>query len=120
MRDHLHSVPVSTAGDFDVRSETLPDGARIVRVSGELDLATTPLLEETLADASGDRLVIDLSGCTFLDSAGIRTLVATARDRSGARRLRVVTADPGIVRLLEITGVDTLIHVHPTIDAARY
>ena len=45
-------------------------------------------------------------------------LVAATRDRSGARRLRIVTADPGIVRLLEITGVDTLIHVHPSVDAA--
>ena len=65
-----------------------------------------------------EQLVIDLSGCTFLDSAGIRTLVGAARDRAGTSRLRIVTADPGIVRLLEITGVDTLIHVHPSVDAA--
>jgi anti-sigma B factor antagonist len=110
---------VATAGDFDVRSETLPAGAHIVRVSGELDLATAPRLEEVLADvSSGETLVIDLSGCTFLDSAGIRTLVAAARERLGSGKLRLVTADPGIVRLLEITGVHTLIHVHPSVDAA--
>ena len=109
---------MSTARDFDVRSEIAPGGAHVVHVSGELDLATAPLLEEALADVSGEKLVIDLSGCTFLDSAGIRTLVAATRDRSGARRLRIVTADPGIVRLLEITGVDTLTHVHPSVDAA--
>jgi anti-anti-sigma factor len=111
-------MPVSTAGDFDVRSETMPGGAHVVHVSGELDLATAPLLEEALGGAAPEQLVIDLSGCTFLDSAGIRTLVGAARDRGGASRLRIVTADPGIVRLLEITGVDTLIHVHPSIDAA--
>ncbi len=63
--------------------------------------------------------MIDLSGCTFLDSAGIRTLMGAARELSEAgRTLRLVTADPGILRLLEITGVDTLIHVHPSLDAA--
>ena len=96
----------------------MPGGAHVVHVSGELDLATAPVLEATLEGVSHEQLVIDLSGCTFLDSAGIRTLVAAARDRSGASRLRIVTADPGIVRLLEITGVDTIIHVHPSIDAA--
>jgi anti-sigma B factor antagonist len=109
---------VSTAGDFDVRSETLPGGTHVVHVSGELDLATAPRLEEALAAATGEQLVIDLSGCTFLDSAGIRTLVAAARDRAGASPLRIVSADPGIVRLLEITGVDTLVHIHPSIDSA--
>lgn len=90
-----------------------------VHVSGELDLATAPRLEEALADVSTETLVIDLSGCTFLDSAGIRTLVGAARERSTTgSTLRLVTADPGILRLLEITGVDTLIHVHPSLDAA--
>ena len=101
-----------------MRSEIAPGGAHVVHVSGELDLATAPLVEEALADVSGEILVIDLSDCTFLDSAGIRALVAAARDRAGTSRLRIVTADPGIVRLLEITGVDTIIHVHPSIDAA--
>ena len=109
---------MSTPSDFDVRSEIVPTGAHVVHVSGDLDLATAPLLEDALADVAGDMLVIDLSGCTFLDSAGIRTLVAAARDRSGTSRLRIVTADPGIVRLLEITGVDTLMHVHPSVEAA--
>ena len=96
----------------------MPGGAHVVHVSGELDLATAPVLEEALRGVSHEQLVIDLSGCTFLDSAGIRTLVGAARDRAGTSRLCIVTADPGIVRLLEITGVDTIIHVHPTIDAA--
>jgi anti-sigma B factor antagonist len=110
---------VVTGGDFDVRSESLPGGVRTVHVSGELDLATAPRLEEELADVSADTLVIDLSGCTFLDSAGIRTLVGAARERSSAgSTLRLVTANPGILRVLAITGVDSLIHVHPSLDAA--
>jgi anti-anti-sigma regulatory factor len=35
------------------------------------------------------------------------------------RSLRLVTSDPGILRLLEITGVDTLIQVHPSLHEAR-
>ena len=88
-------------------------------VTGELDLATAPRLDAALADVTADTVVVDLSGCTFLDSAGIRALVATARALEGeGRGFRLVTSDAGIRRLLEITGVDTLIRVHPALDDA--
>jgi anti-sigma B factor antagonist len=116
--DHLDSLTVSTAREFDVRSRFAPGGAHVVQVSGDLDLATAPLLDEALADVSGEMLVIDLSDCTFLDSAGIRALLGAARGRSEAPPVRIVTADPGMVRLFEITGVDKLMHVHPSVDAA--
>jgi anti-sigma B factor antagonist len=119
VRDHLDSVGVATSSDFDVRTEALPGDADAVFVTGELDLATAPRLKEALAALTGDVVVVDLSGCTFLDSAGIRALVDTARTLAEADRdLRVVTSDAGILRLLEITGVDTLIGVHPSLDDA--
>jgi anti-sigma B factor antagonist len=110
---------VGTSGDLDVRSEALSAGVEAVYVTGELDLATAPRLDEALAALTADVIVVDLSGCTFLDSAGIRALVGTARMLDEADRgLRVVAGDTGILRLLEITGVDTLIRVHPSLDDA--
>jgi len=71
------------------------------------------------AALTADVIVVDLSGCTFLDSAGIRALVGTARKLGETDRgLRVVTSDAGVLRLLEITGVDTLIRVHRSLDDA--
>jgi anti-sigma B factor antagonist len=97
----------------------MPGGVEAVFVTGELDLATAPRLDEALAERTADVIVVDLSGCTFLDSAGIRALVGTARSLAEAGRgLRLVTRDAGILRLLQITGVDTLIAVHPSLDAA--
>jgi anti-sigma B factor antagonist len=114
----LHSIGVTTSSDFDVRLETMPAGAAVLYVSGELDLASAPRLEEAIADAPPTApVVIELSGCTFLDSAGIRTLVSAATARPEGR-VDVVTTDPGILRVLEITGVDTVLAVHPSVDAA--
>lgn len=88
-------------------------------VTGELDLATAPRLAEVLSAVAAPVVVLDLSDCTFLDSAGIRALMGTARALAEAGRgLRVVTRDAGILRLLEITGVDTLVQVHPSLDDA--
>lgn len=118
-RDHLDSFVVATSGEFDVRSESVPGGATVVHVAGEVDLATAPRLEEALAGVESEVVVIDLSHCTFLDSAGIRTLVGAERRLSDAgRSLRIVSVDPGIIRLLEITAVDSLIAVHPSLDDA--
>jgi len=72
-----------------------------------------------MSELDADPVVIDLSGCTFLDSAGMRVLLAGARGLSATgRSLRVVASDPRILRVLEITAVDTLIAVHPTVEDA--
>lgn len=106
-------------GDLDVRSEAAPGGATVVHVVGEVDVATAPRLEEALADVDSGVVVLELSRCTFLDSAGIRTLIGAARRLSDVGgSLRIVSVDPGIARLLEITAVDTLIGVHPSLEDA--
>ena len=92
-----------------------------MHVAGELDLATASKLEDALAElsSSADPVVVNLSECTFLDSAGMRVLLTTAHRLAGEdRSLRVVTADSRILRVLEITAVDTLIAVHPSVEAA--
>jgi anti-sigma B factor antagonist len=110
---------VVTSGDFDVRSETTHAGAAVLYVSGDLDLASAPRLGEALTELVADPVVVDLSECTFLDSAGMGVLLASARALSNSgRSLRVAAADPRILRVLEITAVDTLIAVHPDVESA--
>ena len=98
----------------------LPDGGAVLRVEGDLDMATAPTLEDELADAGfAKRLVLDLSQCTFLDSSAVRVLVSSVRDSEAASgSLALVVTDPGILRVLEISGIDTMIPVHDNLDAA--
>jgi anti-anti-sigma factor len=111
---------VDRAAEFDAQLERLPNGVAVVRVRGELDMATAPVLRETIAGAGAqDLLVIDLGECTFVDSAALRLLTETARDvESSGGGLALVVTDPGIRRVLEITAVDTVLPVHPTVDSA--
>ena len=111
---------LSNTGDFDVELVPLPDGAIAVRIVGELDMATAPTLAERIASiGAASRLVIDLTSCTFLDSAALRSLMAVARDWKAAESpLALVASDPGILRILEITGVDAVFSVHATLSEA--
>jgi anti-anti-sigma factor len=109
---------VSTSGDFDVQVATMPGDAVVVEVSGELDLATAPRLEAAITEAGrASRLVVDLSECTFLDSAGVRALASAVHEKT-QRPVALVVTDPGIMRVIEITRLDTLLEVHSTREAA--
>ena len=117
--NHLDSLAVGMSDDFDVQTELVPGGAVVLRVSGELDLASAPRLEEALAAVSADPTVIDLSECTFLDSSGVRVLASAGRGISEAgRRFALVATNPGLLRVLEITGVDSMLAVHQSTESA--
>jgi anti-anti-sigma factor len=67
------------------------DGARIVALLGEQDLATLPKLEQTLSKAlaEGLPLIVDLSGVTFIDGATV-SLISRYRGEAEARRVPFV------------------------------
>jgi anti-sigma B factor antagonist len=79
---------------------------------GELDLATAPELEEQVLAAvrGGGRLVVlDLRELTFMDSTGVRTIVAAHQvGQETGHDLRVVrpARDSAVARVIEISGID--------------
>ena len=97
-------------------------GWTVVRVYGELDVATAPDLREQLIGLVGEgrtRLVLDLDGVDFLDSTGLGTVVsALKRARTHGGDLRLVCTQARITRLFEITGLDKAVPLLPTLDAA--
>ncbi len=86
-------------------------GAGAMRLVGELDLAGVPGVEVALAGVDGD-LVIDCSGLTFIDCAGLRVLLGAhqAREAAGAHLILVDPA-PCLTRLLELAQLDTVFTV---------
>jgi anti-sigma B factor antagonist len=88
---------------------TLRDGgldAAWVRVTGELDFATAPQLVQTLgrAEASSQRVVLDLRQLTFMDSAGVHVIFnASVRANAAGRRLVLVRGPSQFDRVLDLT-----------------
>jgi anti-anti-sigma factor len=78
-------------------------------LSGDLDMAAATQLEATLAALPGDgvsELTVDLSRLTFMDSAGLHTVLnARAFCASHGAEFALVAGPPGIQRLFEITGL---------------
>ena len=111
---------------FEVHSEELEDGVRVLTVLGELDLNTAPELEGPLEEALADdesMVLVDLSQCEFIDSTGIALLVRAWQrlDRDageGRGRLVACSHNHQVRRLLQITGVESSISLHEQRDAA--
>lgn len=96
--------------------ETLDDCV-VVRVEGDLDMATAASFDETVESTTSDsHLAIDLRECTFLDSSGMRSIAAAAKRHP---RVSIVAIDRGILRVLEITALDTMLPVHASLDEVR-
>jgi anti-anti-sigma factor len=103
---------------FQARSERLEDGTLVVSVVGELDLYTVPELERALFAANGTRsVVVELSGCTFIDSAALDVLLAEDR-RLATARLSVVARSAEIRRPFELTGLDRELPFHASLASA--
>ena len=88
-------------------------GASVLVVIGELDLRTSPELEERLADAfdAGAELVIlDLRQIEFMDSTGLRVLLgAHQRAHETGVRFALVRGADQVERVLTLTGVRDLL-----------
>ena len=86
--------------------------AFVVAASGELDLSSIGPLERDLDDVIGRgglRLIVDLTGVTFMDSFALGILVREAkRLREHGGKCVVVADDPRILRVFEITGLDRM------------
>ena len=80
-----------------------------VTVTGELDIATSPELVAALAglEAGYDKLVVDLSGCSFFASSGISILL-NENDRAARDgfALVIVKAPHEVQRMFDLAGLD--------------
>lgn len=88
----------------DVRHE---GQTTVVALTGELDLASSHMLEEQLAAAGDTELVIvDLRELEFIDSTGLSVLVKAHQEAQEAgRRFGVVRGNAQVQRLLGLTGL---------------
>jgi anti-anti-sigma factor len=94
----------------------------IARLEGELDIATVPKLRERLFGvlSPGVRLlIIDLSGVSFCDVAGLAVLIGTQR-RATVRGIavRVAAPHPQVAKLLRVTGLDHRLTICATLADA--
>jgi anti-sigma B factor antagonist len=99
------------------------EAAQTLYVSGELDIASAPALERTVAgamDGQDGEFCLDVSALSFMDSTGARALLHVHnRVESVGRHLVILSPTRAVWRVLRITGLDQVMDVRPTPNRDR-
>jgi anti-sigma B factor antagonist len=110
-----HPTPPQTSADVGeslsirVREEST---RTFVTPVGDLDFSTAASFDRCMWEAQtrGRQVVLDLRALAFIDSAGLRSLLAASvRATEAERRLQVICAHGEVRRMLSLSGLDGLI-----------
>jgi anti-sigma B factor antagonist len=93
----------------------------VLSVRGEVDMVSAPALRAGVTNNLADNgtFVLDMSGVTFLGSAGLAVLVeGMQQSRRRGIVFRIVASDRAVTRPLVATGLGDVFEVHPSVDDA--
>jgi len=115
--------PMSFASpQFELSDESLDDATHLIAVRGEVHVSTAPEFSERLneAIATGKTgVVIDMTDVEFIDSTGLSVLLnALRRVTRQQGSLALVVSNPTVLRLFEITRLDSTFDIAATRDEA--
>jgi len=96
------------------------DGCVVLRLHGEMDLASAPQIATDLRLlVEDDHVVGDLTGVSFMDSSGLNALIAGHNHAHNCRTsFRIAGAGEAVIQVLHITGLDRYLHIHASIEDA--
>lgn len=89
-----------------LKTELTQDNPPVLRIEGEVDLSTAGEMRTALVKtlSSFPTVIVDMAGVTFIDVAGVRTLLHVAESLNGRGPLPLVNA-PQVGRILELVGL---------------
>ena len=106
---------------FGISQTELDERVSVISIEGELDLLTAPRLKWMLLDsltACRDRLVVDLSLASFMDSTALGVLLGVERTLGVDACLAIVCTTPNVLKIFELAGLDGVFAIFPTLDDA--
>ncbi|MGE2720288.1 STAS domain-containing protein [Mycolicibacterium celeriflavum] len=107
-------------------TQDVRDTAVVVSVTGEIDSNTVGLLQphlDSAVDTAGEHpaklLIVELSRVTYFGSAGLNTLLECyEKGLAAGVSVRVVAANPEVVRPIQVTKLDKVLRPYATVADA--
>lgn len=107
---------------FDLREHEIDPSTTVIAVAGELHVTTAPDFSASLNDAIADgktAVVLDMTDVAFIDSTGLSVLLNALRRLTRSQgALSLVCTNPTVLRLFEITKLDSTFDIVKNCDEA--
>jgi anti-sigma B factor antagonist len=116
----MYAVMLDEA-ELDLSWERRGDGCAVLRLQGELELYTAQRLEregDRVASSDGDRVILDLSRISFIDSAGMSAIVRLYKRVHGRTELCLVLQQGECRRMLDRTQLTRLLRTYGSVQDA--
>jgi anti-sigma B factor antagonist len=101
---------------------TLPESKNVLPLQGEIDLHVSPRISQKLGEIikqKPSRLVIDLSGVTYIDSSGLAILISAMQDvEEYGGRFSLAGLQENVRTIFETARLDKVFLMYPHVDAA--
>ena len=98
------------------------EDVKVLEFSGNLDTNTAPQAQDTINNLLGKgatKILVNFTKLDYISSAGLRVLLATAKDLKGTEgTLRICGLNEEVNEVFEISGFSTILSVfHTEADA---
>ena len=101
---------------------TLKQGANILPLEGEIDLHVSPEVAESLRTMTAkkpNRVVVDLTKVTYLDSSGLAVLIEGMQNvQEYGGKFAVAGMQESVQHIFEIARLDQVFQIYPDVDSA--
>jgi anti-sigma B factor antagonist len=108
---------------LEVETRQADGGAAIVAPTGRLDVGGAPALKDAIAELVSKngppKVVIDLTGVSFVDSTGLGSVISALKQIRGSQgELRLAAPNQQVRVVLELTTLDRVFPYYATVEEA--
>ena len=104
---------------LNIEQQPTGNGTLIARLSGKLSLETVSGFLQDLRPLDAPKLILDMSGVSYLDSAGVGALVQLFVHRRGkSQKFALAALTPQGVAVMQVSGLVKLLPNFPTVEEA--
>lgn len=102
-------------------AERFVSGTIVALLKGKMEADTVPMFErwfDAHMESSIDRIVLDLSGLSYISSAGLRAILAAAKQLKGQRGLAICGLYGMVGQVFQVSGFVSILETYPTVEGA--
>jgi anti-sigma B factor antagonist len=94
------------------------DNATIIAISGRVDTATAPTLEQAInkeIEAGHRKILLDFAKVSYISSGGLRVLLATAKKlKSPGDKFSICSLSAEVHKILKLAGFTSIFSIYPS------